>query len=52
MIQRKNLVQKQREGLFCFLLERIENNELCRGAIQAGAIEFSVMRGTLSRLWK
>jgi len=52
MVQRKNLDQKQRESLLCFLLERIVNNQLGRGAIQAGAIQFSVTRGTVSRLWR
>jgi hypothetical protein len=52
MVLKRNLTQKERERLFCFLLQRLQNNELRRGAIQTAATEFSVTRGTVSRLWK
>ena len=52
MVLKRNLTDAQRVMLKDYLLERLANDELPRGTLQAAAVEFSVTRQTCSRLWK
>jgi hypothetical protein len=52
MVTRKNLTDKQRIRLKDYLSEHLVNGLLPRGIFGVAAIEFSVARPTVSRLWK
>jgi hypothetical protein len=46
MVNRKNLTDEQLVRLNDYLLEHLANNELPRGILKAGSVEFSVTRQT------
>ena len=51
MSKHKHLTNAEREQVLMFLLERVENDELKRGALSETAEHFSVHVSTVSRWW-
>jgi hypothetical protein len=52
MVTRTNLADVERRRLKGFLLERLENGVIRRGAIRDGAVLVGVSHCTVSRLWR
>lgn len=48
---RANLTEEERQNLLQFLLQRLQDGELARGALAAASKQFNVHRSTISRIW-